>query len=103
MNLSEHEKYMAEWHKKHGVPASDEAGPSAYELFIEPESDMDDTLRVEVKGDKVILSDHAGWAEEYKLADIKALVAKHGKLATWEDFARLGALKSRDVADDDQE
>lgn len=101
MNLSEHEAYMAEWHKKHGVPATDEAGPDAYTLFIQPDSEMDETLQMEVKGDRIVISDYCGWAEEYALADIKAFVAKYGKLATWDDFARLGELKSRDCADDE--
>lgn len=98
MNLDEHEKYMAEWHKKHGMPVD---LAHASETFLEPDSEMDDTLTVWLVGDRLQLSDSYGWAEEYALTDIRALVKEHGKLATWDDFSRLGDLESRDCADDE--
>lgn len=96
-----YEARLAEWCAKHSVRHPDEGEP--VELFIEPESEMDEVLQQpEIKGDRVILSDLYGWAESYKLADLRAHVAKHGKLSTWDDFAKLGDLDSKDVADDDE-
>ena len=89
---------LAEWCAKNGVRHPDEGEP--VELFIEPESEMDDVLQEpEIKGDRVILSDLYGSAESYKLADLRAHVAKHGKLSTWDDFAKLGDLDSKDATE----
>lgn len=98
----DYEARLAAWCEKHNVrnPA---AGEEPMELFIEPGSEMDETLRQEVDGAHTILMDYLGWAEKFKTADLRALVAKHGRLATWDDFARLGELKSTDVGDGDHE
>lgn len=90
---------ISEWCAKHGVTHPEQGEPA--ELFIEPESEMDYVLQEpEIKGNRVILSDLYGWAESYKLTDLRDHVAKHGKLSTWDDFAKLSDLESKDVSDD---
>lgn len=96
-----YEARLAEWCAKHSVRHPDEGEP--VEIFIEPKSEMDDVLQEpEIKGERVILSDLYGWAMSYRLADLRAHVAKHGKLSTWDDFAKLGDLDGKDVADGDE-
>lgn len=92
-----YEAKLRAWCQRMGVRHPDDPEPE--ELFIEPESEMAETIESEVQPDgvHVDLFDLTGWRERYKLADLRALVAKHGKLATWDDFARLGDLESTDV------
>ena len=96
---SDHDTRLREWCQKHGVRHPDDGLPE--ELFIEPDSEMDETIDQEIQDDgiHVDLFDCSGWRERYKLADLRAHVAKHGKLSTWDDFAKLGDLQSADVAD----
>jgi hypothetical protein len=97
---ADYETRMAEWCAKHGVRNPDDGEPE--ETFIEPDSDMDETISEEIQDDgkHVDIYDCYGWRERFKIAELRAHVAKHGKLATWDDFARLGDLNSKDVADE---
>lgn len=96
-----YETKLRAWCEKHGVRHPDDG--EVEELFIEPESDMDDAISQEtIPGGKYVdLFDCYGWRERYKIEDLRAHVAKHGKLSTWADFEKLGDLESRDVADDE--
>lgn len=91
-SADEYEDKLTRWREKHGV-----CEDACEELFIEPESDMDNTITQETEGLYTILCDELGWAERYRTTELRAHVKKHGKLATWDDFARLGALESEDL------
>lgn len=103
--LDGYDQRLKEWCEKRGVHHGD---LHRQETFLD-DSDEDGEFEGEDDGPislcedfdedgvHVELYDLYGWRERFKVADLRAHCAKHGKIKTWKDFAKLADVPSEDV------
>lgn len=84
---------LTQWLQKHGMRSTAQArGECVTDCgidFVEPDSEMDEFLHVEVEGNRVRFSDAYGWDDAFDLDTVRKWIQANGRLATWESFEKF--------------
>jgi hypothetical protein len=98
-----YDQRLKDWCEKRGLHHGDLHRQETFLDDSEEDEENDDDGPIslcedfDADGVHVELYDLYGWRARYKVADLRAHCAKHGKIGTWKDFEKLGAVPHEDV------